>query len=90
MEPAEEGWRIEHDTASGLSSPDGHPQFYQCIRENGATYPPAMKDALEELWEAARQKQLGPGELQSRLDQFSDWLAHYDQTRDPSPSSMLD
>ena len=71
------GWYMEHDCYRGNVNPDGRPYLQQCITKYSGDYPSALGDAFQEIWEAAIQNHLTEPEIQSSLDEFSEWVLNY-------------
>lgn len=84
LQLTEQGWLMDHPCYRGEVDPPGTPFLLECFEENYAEYPPAFGDALEELWEAARSKQLEEPEMQNRFNAFSSWVMHYEITLQPA------
>ena len=79
------GWFMVHECYKGPVEPNGRPYLQHCVEENYTEVPTALADAFQEIWEAANTGGLENGELQETIDTFSEWVANYNTTKQPSP-----
>lgn len=73
------GWLVQYGPYGAISQPDG---FFVTwiLRNHQVNVPPALNDAMEELWEAAHRHGLEKPAIQERLDGFSQWLQGFNDT----------
>jgi hypothetical protein len=83
------GWMMIHPCYEGMVEPNGMPHLQRCIEENYTEVPPALGDAFQEIWEAAALDRMTNGEMQERLDIFSEWVATYNVHKQLKPSYKL-
>lgn len=79
------GWLMIHDCYQGIVEPNGRPHLQRCIEENYTAVPPALGDAFEEIWIAAKEERISNGEIQERLDTFSKWVSTYNVHKQLKP-----
>lgn len=79
LKPTESGWYLTHPSCQGSCDPGGQPYLKRYIEENQSTYPPALIDALEEIWSAYQGGSLQREDMQERFNHFSEWLKAYQQ-----------
>ncbi len=72
------GWLVHYGPYGAISQPDG---FFVAwiLRSHQVNVPPALNDALEELWEAAHRHKLDKDTIQKSLDGFSQWLQGFNK-----------
>lgn len=68
------GWEIGNLSFSGTCDKTGFPYLYQNLDHDNINYPEALPEYLEWLWEQAADKGLTHEQVQTSLDQLSNWV----------------
>ena len=74
------GWECSHISISGKCEKNGEGALFKNLNHDSVFFPEeAVKQAMEELWEAADEGEIDLEELQKRLQQVADWISHVEK-----------
>lgn len=75
-----DGWYCRHIAINGGCQKDGEGALLTNLHHDSVFFPEeAVKYAMQQLWEAADEGEIGLDELQNRLQQVADWISHVEK-----------
>lgn len=75
-----DGWYCGHIAINGACRKDGDGALLTNLHHDSVFFPEeAVKYAMQQLWEAADEGEIGLKELQNRLQQVADWISHVEK-----------
>lgn len=69
------GWEISFMSNAGECLKSGEPVLYEILKHDSINYPANLSKYMEYLWEIAKEEGLSKEQVQSTLDEISEWIS---------------